>query len=92
MWKTRKFGDILLVWNAVYKIGSKWTTFGKKVDLGISKNYRGITFTAITDKVYRALLLSRIRPEFVKIVWRYQKIIWGNQSTLEILTDKSSKE
>ena len=41
--------------------------FPKKSDLGIAKNYRGITFTSIAAKIYNALLLDRIEPEIEKI-------------------------
>ena len=53
VWKTREFDDILL-WhcNAVYsqKTIDRWTKrcilpFPKKGDLGLAKNYRGITLT-----------------------------------------------
>ena len=54
----------------VYKQSTieKWTKgcilpFPKKGDLGITKNYRGITLTAIAAKVYNALLLSCIQPK-----------------------------
>ena len=59
-WKTREFDDILLrLCNAVYRQNTieKWTKgyilhFLKKWDLEITKNYRGITLTAIAPKVY----------------------------------------
>ena len=35
--------------------------FPKKGDLSITKNYRGITLTAITAKTYNLMLLNRIR-------------------------------
>ena len=74
VWKSRKFDDILLrLCNAVYnqKAIEKWTKgcilpFPKKGDLGIAKNYRGITLTAIAAKIYNTLLLNRIRPEVEK--------------------------
>ena len=40
----------------------------KKDDLGIPKNYWGINFTFIADKVYNALLLNRIKPKIAKIL------------------------
>ena len=53
--KTRKFDDILLRYcNAVYN---------QKGEIRIIKNYRGITHTDITAKIYNALLLTRIKPE-----------------------------
>ena len=59
VWKTRKFVDILLwLCNVVYKQNSIeiWTkgcifSFPKKGNLEITKNYRGITLTAIVAKV-----------------------------------------
>ena len=41
----------------------------KKDDLGNTKNYRCITLTGITTKVYNALLLNCIKPEIKKILW-----------------------
>ena len=38
-----------------------------KSDLGITKNYRGITLTVIVATVYIAQLRNRIRPEVEKI-------------------------
>ena len=60
VWKTRKFDDILLtLYKAVYKQNTreKWTKgcippFSKKRDLGISKNYRGITLSDLAAKIY----------------------------------------
>ena len=39
-----------------------------KGNLGITKNYKGRTLTAITVKVYNALLLNHIQPEVEKIL------------------------
>ena len=36
------------------------TPFPKKGDLGLAKNYRGITLTSIAAKIYNALLRNRI--------------------------------
>ena len=41
--------------------------FPKKGDLGIPKNYRGITLTAIAAKVYNALHLIRILSDKIKL-------------------------
>ena len=62
VWKTRQFDDILLRHcNAVYNknpIGRLKKgcilPFPKKGDLGLAKNYRGITFTSIAAKIYNA--------------------------------------
>ena len=64
VWKTRQFDDILLRHcNAVYNQNpiDRWTKgcilpFPKKGDLGLAKNYRGITLTSIAAKIYNALL------------------------------------
>ena len=37
--------------------------FPKKGDLGLAKNYRGITLTSISAKIYSALLRNRIEPK-----------------------------
>ena len=68
VWKTEAFNDILLeLCNAVHNQNpiEKWTEgcilpFPKKGDLGITKNYRGITLTAIASKIYNKMLLNRI--------------------------------
>ena len=60
VWKTRDIDEILL-WhcNAVYNQNpiDRWTKgcilpFPKKGDLGLTKNYRGITFISIVAKIY----------------------------------------
>ena len=43
-------------------------SFPKKHDLGIAKNYRGITITSIAAKIYNALLRNRIEPKIEKIL------------------------
>ena len=70
VWKTGLFNDILLdLCNAMYNGNDieKWSEgiilpFPKKGDLGVPKNYRGITLTPIAAKIYNALLLNRIQP------------------------------
>ena len=42
--------------------------FPKKCDLGIVKNYQGITLTSIAAKIYYALLFNRIELEIHKIL------------------------
>ena len=55
----------------------------KKGDLGITKNYRDIIFTAIAVKVYSTLLLNHIQHEIKK----NQNSLWRNWSTTsQILT------
>ena len=59
IWKTRQFGDILLRHcNAVYNQNpiDRWMKgcillFPKKGDLGLAKNYGGITLTSIAAKI-----------------------------------------
>ena len=71
VWKTRQFDDILLRHcNAVYNQNpiDRWMKgcilpFPKKGDLGLAKNYRGITLTSIAAKIYNALQRNRIEPQ-----------------------------
>ena len=44
----------------------------KKGDLGTTKNYSGITLTAIAAQVYNTLLLNDIQPEIEKILRKNQ--------------------
>ena len=61
--------------------------FPKKGDLGLAKNYRGITLTSIVAKIYNALLRNRIEPKIDNIRRKNQNGFRGNRSsTLEILT------
>ena len=54
--------------------------FPKKGDLGLAKNYRGITLTSIAAKIYKALLRNCIEPKI-------DNILRKNQSTTsQILT------
>ena len=69
MWKIRKF-DILLHYatRCINKIQEKWmkgciVPFFKNGDLGVTKNDKDITLTAIATKVSNALHFNRIRPE-----------------------------
>ena len=39
----------------------------RKVTLKITMNYRGITLTTVDAKVYKSMLLNRIKPEIEKI-------------------------
>ena len=63
VWKTKEFDDILLRHcSAVYNQNTidRWTNgcilpFPEKGDLGIAKNYRGITMTSIAAKMYSVL-------------------------------------
>ena len=76
VWKTRQFDDILLRHcNAVYNQNpnDRWMKgcilpFPKKGDLGLAKNYRGITLTSIAAKIYNALLCNSIEPKIDNIL------------------------
>ena len=59
----------------------------KKGDLGLAKNYRGITLTSITVKIYNALLRNRIEPKINNILRKNQNGFRSNRSTTsEIVT------
>ena len=95
VWKTRQFNDILL-WhcNAVYnqKPIDRWMKggilpFPKKGDLGLTKNYRGITLKSIAAKICNALLHNRIEPKIENILRKNQNGFRRNRSmTSQILT------
>ena len=95
VWKIRQFDDILLrQCNAVYNQNriERWTKgcilpFPKKGDLGLAKNYRGITLTSIAAKIYNALLRNRIEPKIDNILRKNQNGFRRNRSTTsQILT------
>ena len=44
--------------------------FPKKGDLGLAKNYRGITLTSIAAKIYNSLLRNCIEPKIENIPWK----------------------
>ncbi len=75
--------------NAVYSQNriERWTKgcilpFPKKGDLGLAKNYRGITLTSIAAKIYNALLRNRIEPKIDNILRKNQNGFWRNRSTV----------
>ena len=76
VWKTRQFDDIVLRHcNAVYNQNpiDRWMKgcilpFPKKGDLGLAKNYRGITLTSIAAKIYNALQRNCIEPKIDNIL------------------------
>ena len=95
VWKTRQFDDILLRHcNAVYNQNpiDRWMKgsilpFPQKGDLGLAKNYRGITLTSIAAKIYNALLRNRIEPKIDNILRKNQNGFRRNRSTTsQILT------
>ena len=89
IWKTREFDDILLRrCNAVYNQNTidRWAKgrilpFPQNCDLGLAKNYRGITLTFITAKIYNALLRNCIEPKIEKILRKEQNGFRRNRST-----------
>ena len=54
--------------------------FPKKGDLGLAKNYRGITLTSIAAKIYNALLRNCIEPK-IDILRKNQNGFRRNRST-----------
>ena len=56
--------------------------FPQKGDLGIAKNYQGITLTSIVAMIYNALLRNRIEPKIKKILRKNQNGFRRNQSTI----------
>ena len=95
VWKIRQFDDILLrQCNAVYSQNriERWMKgcilpFPKKGDLGLAKNYRGITLTSIAAKIYNVLLRNRIEPKIDNILRKNQNGFRRNRSTTsQILT------
>ena len=61
--------------------------FPKKGDLGLAKNYRGITLTSIAAKIYNALLRNRMEPKIDNILRKNQNGSRRKRSTTsQILT------
>ena len=61
--------------------------FPKKGDLGLAKNYRGITLTSIAAKMYNALLRNRIEPKIDNILRKNRNSFRRKKSTTsQILT------
>ena len=59
----------------------------KKGEIGIAKNYGGITLTSVAAKIYNALLRNCIEPKIEKILTKNQNIFRRNQSmTLQTMT------
>ena len=56
--------------------------FPKKSDLGLAKNYRGITLTSTAAKIYNALLLNRIEPKIDHKLRKNQNSFGSNRSTI----------
>ena len=61
--------------------------FPKKGNLGLAKNYQGITLTSIVAKIYNALLCNHIEPKIENIFRKSQNGCQRNRSTTsQILT------
>ena len=81
-----KFDDMLFRYcNAMYNQNmiDRWTKdctlpFPKMGDLGIAKNYRGITLTSIAAKIYSVLLPYRIGPKIDKTLRKNQNGFFSN--------------
>ena len=95
VWKTRQFDNMQLQHcNAVYnqnpidrRIKEYIFPFHKKGDLGLAKNYRGITRTSIAAKIYNALLRNCIESKIDNIPRKNQNSFRRNRSTTsQILT------
>ena len=95
IWKIESFQELLLNFcNSVYaqdKI-DKWRMgciipFPKKGNLSSTKNYRGITLTCISAKIYNLMFLNRIRPVLDPLLRKNQNGFRQNRSTTgQILT------
>ena len=48
----------------------------EKCDIEITKNYKGITLSAIASKIYNALLLKWIQSEVEKVFRKNQNMDW----------------
>ena len=97
VWKTGAFNSELLSFcNKVYNQHhiDAWNKscilpFPKKGDLGLAKNYRGISLIPIAAKIYNRLLLNRIRPHVERILRPNQNGFRQKRSTVgQILTVK----
>ena len=61
--------------------------FPKKGDLGLAKNYRGITLTSIEAKIYNAQQRNRIEPQIDNVLRKNQNGFRRNRTTTsQILT------
>ena len=93
-WTPPKFDDIVQHCNTVYNQNpiDSWMKgcilpFPKKGDLGLAKNYRGITLTSVAAKIYNTLLWNHIEPKIDNILRKNQNGFQRNRSTTsQILT------
>ena len=88
VWKTREFDILLRHRNAVYNQNTidRWTKgcilpFPKKNDLGLAKNYRGITIASIAAKIYNSLQRNHKTPKIENILRNNQNGFQRNRST-----------
>ena len=86
----QKYGRLLRHCNTVYNQNpiDRWIKgcilhFPKKNDLGLAKNYRGITLTSIAAKIYNALLRNCIEPKIDNILRKNQN---GFRETVAAIT------
>lgn len=95
VWKIGCLNDILLqISNKTYNGSAPdiWRSGGiiplpKKGDLGLTKNYRGITLSVVAAKVYNKMLLNRIRPVLDPLLRKNQNGFREGRSTVaQILT------
>ena len=95
VWKIREFDDILLQHcNVIYNQNpiDRWIKrcilpFPKKGDLGLAKNYWGITLKSIVAKIYNALLRNCIELKIEETLRKNQNGFQRNRSmTSQILT------
>ena len=83
VWKTRQFNDILLRHcNALYNQNpiDRWMKgcilpFPKKGDLGLAKNYQGITLTSIAARIYNALTWTLTKQLEKKLDGNYTRML-----------------
>ena len=95
-WQVNNIKEIFLLsyCNTVYNQNpvDRWMKgcvlpFPKKGDLGLAKNYQGITLTSIVAKIYNALLRNHIEPKIDNILRKNQNGFRRNRSTTsQILT------
>ena len=92
VWKTKRFYYILLrLCHAVYKQKNRGMnkrqhhSLPQESDLGIIKNSRSITLSAIAAKVYNALLFNHIRPEVKRFLRKYQTFRRNRYTTSQII-------
>ena len=90
--QNRQTQRVCLIRSNIYIYIDRWIKgcilpFSKKGDLGIAKNYRGITLISIAAKIYNAPQRNHVEPKFKKILRKNQNGFWKNRfTTSQILT------